>query len=123
MVVLCLMCPDCLIVQLCACLLFNNDKQLAVILEKLEKADNDREKILLELDDLSKIIAENRIKIIQLEQRVDKLDEITGISYSDVPENKELLTKIAFIEVNTKWIIGSIICLVILYFTLIFNLI
>ena len=102
---------------------FNNDKQLAVILEKLEKADNDREKILLELDDLSKIIAENRIKIIQLEQRVDKLDEITGMPYSDVPENKELLTKIAFIEVNTKWIIGSIICLVILYFTLIFNLI
>ena len=102
---------------------FNSDKQLAVILEKLEKADNDREKILLELDDLSKIIAENRIKIIQLEQRVDKLDEITGISYSDVPENKELLTKITFIEVNTKWIIGSIICLVILYFTLIFNLI
>lgn len=102
---------------------FNNDKQLAVILEKLEKADNDREKILLELDDLSKIIAENRIKIIQLEQRVDKLDEITGIPYSDVPENKELLTKIAFIEVNTKWIIGSIICLVILYFTLIFSLI
>ena len=102
---------------------FNNDKQLAVILEKLEKADNDREKILLELDDLSKIIAENRIKIIQLEQRVDKLDEITGMPYSDVPENKELLTKIAFVEVNTKWIIGSIICLVILYFTLIFNLI
>lgn len=102
---------------------FNNDKQLAVILEKLEKADNDREKILLELDDLSKIIAENRIKIIQLEQRVDKLDEITGMPYSDVPENKELLTKIAFIEVNTKWIIGSIICLVILYFTLIFSLI
>ena len=102
---------------------FNNDKQLAVILEKLEKADDDREKILLELDDLSKIIAENRIKIIQLEQRVDKLDEITGMPYSDVPENKELLTKIAFIEVNTKWIIGSIICLVILYFTLIFNLI
>ena len=102
---------------------FNNDKQLAVILEKLEKADDDREKILLELDDLSKIIAENRIKIIQLEQRVDKLDEITGMPYSDVPENKELLTKIAFVEVNTKWIIGSIICLVILYFTLIFNLI
>ena len=102
---------------------FNNDKQLAVILEKLEKADNDREKILLELDDLSKIIAENRRKIIQLEQRVDKLDEITGMPYSDVPENKELLTKIAFVEVNTKWIIGSIICLVILYFTLIFNLI
>lgn len=102
---------------------FNSDKQLAVILEKLEKADNDREKILLELDDLSKIIAENRIKIIQLEQRVDKLDEITSISYSDAPENKELLTKIAFIEVNTKWIIGSIICLVILYFTLIFSLI
>ena len=102
---------------------FNNDKQLAVILEKLEKADDDREKILLELDDLSKIIAENRIKIIQLEQRVDKLDEITGMPYSDVPENKELLTKIAFIEVNTKWIIGSIICLVILYFTLIFSLI
>ena len=69
---------------------FNNDKQLAVILEKLEKADDDREKILLELDDLSKIIAENRIKIIQLEQRVDKLDEITGMPYSDVPENKEL---------------------------------
>ena len=102
---------------------FNNDKQLAVILEKLEKANNDRKKILLELDDLSKIIAENRIKIIQLEQRVDKLDEITGMPYSDVPENKELLTKIAFVEVNTKWIIGSIICLVILYFTLIFNLI
>ena len=102
---------------------FNNDKQLAVILEKLEKADNDREKILSELDDLSKIIAENRIKTIQLEQRVDKLDEITGMPYSDVPENNELLTKIAFVEVNTKWIIGSIICLVILYFTLIFNLI
>lgn len=102
---------------------FDSDKQLAVILEKLEKADNDREKILLELDDLSKIIAENRIKIIQLEQRVDKLDEMAGISYSDVPENKELLTKIAFVEVNTKWIIGSIICLVILYFTLIFSLI
>ena len=45
---------------------FNSDSELAIILEKLEKADTDREKILLELDDLSKIIAENRIKIILL---------------------------------------------------------
>ncbi len=102
---------------------FNSDSKLAIILEKLEKADTDREKILLELDDLSKIIAENRIKIIQLEQRVDKLDEMADLSYSKKSENKELSTRITFIETNTKWIIGSIICLVILYFTLILNLI
>lgn len=107
----------------------DNEKnsELVIILEKLDKADADREKILDDLNGLSKVIAENHLKIVQLEKRVDRLDKIVDKSCPFIIEYIEIENKINSIESkvdtmgsNVKWLSILLILLFMLFNTLLF---
>lgn len=82
----------------------NDQCELTIILEKLDKADADRAKILNDLDTLSKTIAENRLKIIQLENRVDRLDAAVDESYPIAIEHNKLEKRVGSLETSIRWV-------------------
>lgn len=82
----------------------NDQDELTIILEKLDKADADRAKILNDLDTLSKTIAENHLKIIQLENRVDRLDAAVDESYPIAIKHNKLEKRVGSLEASIRWV-------------------